>query len=197
MTLRLNQNLSDLKALTNAAVLIPLVIDRGEASLLFTKRTEEVRHHKGQICFPGGVRDDGDETLWHTALRETEEEIGIDRSQIICLGPLPDIVTPTGFHVTPFAGFISSLNDLSPNAAEIAAIFSVPFKHLQNPQNIRFETREFFGKHHSMPFFNFGEHVIWGATGHMILSLLKRCRDRQFRERILSGLPEGLMTSLL
>lgn len=197
MTLRLNQNLSDLKALTNAAVLVPLVIDRGEVSLLFTKRTEEVRHHKGQICFPGGVHDDGDQTLWHTALRETEEEIGIDKSNITCLAQLPGIVTPTGFQVTPFTGFISSLSGLSPNAAEITTVFSVPFKHLQNPQNIRFETQEFFGVPYNMPFFTFGEHVIWGATGRMILSLLKRCHDRQFREQILRELPDGLVTSLV
>lgn len=195
MTLGLNQNLSDLKTLTTAAVLIPLVIDRGEAALLFTKRTEEVRHHKGQICFPGGVRDEIDESLWHTALRETKEELGIDSTRITCLGQLPEIVTPTGFHVTPFAGFVASLKDMTPNASEIATVFSVPFKHLQNPQNVRFETREFFGSPHSMPFFSFGEHVIWGATGRMILSLFKRCRDRRFREQVFQELPSGVLTA--
>lgn len=187
-----NQNLSGLSTLTAAAVLVPLVIVNGEVALLFTKRTDSVSHHKGQICFPGGVQDAEDLSLWHTALREMHEELGVDSHHVTFLAELPKIATPTGFHVTPFVGYVDLADALKPSTVEIADVFNVPLTHLLNKTNLRFETRPYFGEAHQVPFYTYGEHVIWGATGRMILHLTEKIGDRRFVAAVHEALPEGM-----
>ena len=147
-----------------AAVLVLLHDDMGIPSLILTKRSEEVLHHKGQICFPGGVFD-GDESLWETALRETEEEIGLKKNQITYLGELGKIITPTGFQITPFVGRVLGPIEYVPSAGEIAEIFSVPVSHFLDLKNLEFVPRD--------AVFHFRDHKIWGATGRIIIEFLE------------------------
>ncbi|MBF0107258.1 MAG: CoA pyrophosphatase [Deltaproteobacteria bacterium] len=155
-----------------AAVLIPFFEKNGELHLIVTKRTKTVQHHKGQICFPGGGQDQDDKTLWHTALRETCEEIGIPASQVYFIRELPKIKTPSMFEVTPFIGFIFSGLKLKPNPKEIEAILTVPFDHLRDKKNMRVEEREYLGKKHEVPFFDYQGTDIWGITGRIIVNVL-------------------------
>jgi 8-oxo-dGTP pyrophosphatase MutT (NUDIX family) len=103
--------------LRRAAVLIPLVVQDSQVGVLFTVRTEDVEHHKGQISFPGGVADPGDATLIQTALRETDEETGIGSSHIIILGVCGDYSTPSGFNIAPVVGSIPHFFSISRIAA--------------------------------------------------------------------------------
>lgn len=163
----------------SAAVLVLLFKENGEDHVVLTKRSEEVEHHKGQICFPGGVKDDTDSSLWHTALRETHEEIGLAPEHIKFLGELGPVITPTNFHVTPFVGMAKPPFEWHVNPREIAEIFSVPFSHLLSPQNIRFTKRQFNGLEYQDPLFTFGNHEIWGATGRILVELLEMWKSGQ------------------
>lgn len=154
-----------------AAVLVPLFLDRGHCHLLFTQRSMEVRDHKGQIAFPGGRWEESDTDLRHTALRETEEELGIAPSEVEVLGELGQLVTPTGYHITPYVGLIPHPYAYRLNPTEIAGIIEVPLEHLLEPQNLRLERGEFFNSLTEMPYFQFKQHVIWGATGRITREL--------------------------
>ncbi len=154
-----------------AAVLLLCYRDELGDHILLTKRTEEVPHHKGQICFPGGVREQGDLSLWHTALREAHEEVGLENAE--CLGELGEIVTPTGFKVTPFVGTATPPFTFKPSADEISAIFSVPVSHLLDNRNFEYQTKIYLGQEFPDPIFTFGEHRIWGATGRILVDFLE------------------------
>ena len=156
----------------DAAVLVLQHEIEGEAQLLFTQRTEEVLHHKGQICFPGGMVDEGDRSLWDTALRETREEIGVDPSRITRLKELSVQYTPTGFRVTPFVATIEVPQVWSPNPYEIASIFSVPISHLKDPSHFKLLKKEYQGESYIDPHFTFGQHIIWGITGRILSEYL-------------------------
>lgn len=186
--LSMQQALKDSTNLISAAVLIPLHITKEGLSLLFTKRSQTVRHHKGQICFPGGAKENHDFNLWHTALRETEEEIGLKQNHIHFISQLSNLTTPTGFHITPYVGFISELDQLKPNPEEICEIFSAPIAHFLDQKNVRFEEREYFGKKINTPFYDYKTHIIWGATGRMILSLIQMSAQEKFQLAIRSYL---------
>ena len=115
-----------------AAVLIPLFFKNNQAHLLFTKRTDYVEHHKGQISFPGGSRDDGDATLEITALRETEEEVGIKSNHVTILGQTDVFLTNTHFLVTPFVGFYNYPYPYNINDGEIDRLIEIPLAHFFN-----------------------------------------------------------------
>ncbi|HBF13174.1 MAG TPA: CoA pyrophosphatase [Deltaproteobacteria bacterium] len=157
-----------------AAVLVPLCQTEKGHELLFTKRTETVATHKGQICFPGGVKDETDQTLWETALRETHEEIGMPPHQIKLIGELGKVITPTGFRITPFVASVGELTSLSPNKHEIDTIFSVSMDHLTNPVNFHLEKKTYFDVTYDDPVFTFGAHKIWGATARIVVELLEK-----------------------
>ncbi len=167
------QELLGQTALQEAAVLVPYYKDRGEDYIILTKRTEEVLHHKGQICFPGGARDTTDQSLWDTALREAHEEIGLDSSQVTLIKELKQQFTPTGFRVTPFVASIQPLSLWRPNPVEIAEIFSVPIRHLRNPQNVRFLKRSYKDIEFIEPHFTYLNHDIWGMTGRVICEVIE------------------------
>ena len=154
-----------------AAVLVPLFLDHGHSHILFTQRSMEVRDHKGQISFPGGRWEESDADLRQTALRETEEELGIAPSEVEVLGELGQLVTPTGYHITPYVGLIPHPYAYRLNPTEIAGIIEVPLEHLLEPQNLRLERGEFFNSLTEMPYFQFKQHVIWGATGRITREL--------------------------
>jgi 8-oxo-dGTP pyrophosphatase MutT (NUDIX family) len=155
-----------------AAVLVP-VIWTGEYELLFTKRTETVETHKGQISFPGGMVDSGDRDIVHTALREASEELGIQEGMVSVEGTLDDLPTPSGFVITPVVGIIDALPVLSLNLREVAEAFHLPLAFFADPAAGRLEMREFRGAQREVWFYEHGSHVIWGATAMIVRSLLK------------------------
>src|SRR3990170_7587619 len=126
-----------------AAVSLPLYHDRGETYVLFPRRTETVEHHKGQISLPGGAEDEGDAGPLETALRETEEELGVPRTLVNILGILDDVYTfVSGFVITPFVGLIPHPVSLRVNPYEIAEVLTVPLATFRNPGSLRVEERE-------------------------------------------------------
>ncbi len=159
-------------ALREAAVLVPLFM-RAEPQVLLTKRTENLRTHGGQISFPGGSRDETDPTSLHTALRETQEELGIPPSQVEVLGMLNEIPTITQFRVAPFVGVIPPHIAYSASADEIEEVIEVPLSHLLDPAFQRSEKREVFGREREIYFYDYGPHVIWGATAQILRDLLR------------------------
>jgi 8-oxo-dGTP pyrophosphatase MutT (NUDIX family) len=157
-----------------AAVLVPVIMAPAGLEFLLTKRTEDVETHKGQISFPGGMRDRDDASSEATALRETEEELGIPPSGIDVLGLLVDIATPTGFVITPVVGLLTALPPMAPNPAEVAETFTVPWEVFLDPANGRTEVREFMGERRTIWFYDTGRHIVWGATASIIHALLSR-----------------------
>lgn len=153
-----------------AAVLLPLYVHDGALRILFTRRTETVEHHRGQISFPGGVEEESDETAYATAVRETEEELGIAAGDVHLLGALTPLTTITDFYVEPFVGAIPYPHVLKPAEAEIAEVIDVPVAALLDPRAL--ETRVLPGREEPTLFYHYGEHVIWGATARMLQELL-------------------------
>ena len=168
---RIRETVDD-PSLICAAVLIPLLFKDGEWWILVTKRTEHVEHHKGQFSFPGGACDLEDADLEATALREAHEEIGTPREVVEILGALDDLVTVTGFVVTPFVGVIPHNFPYRLNQREVAAIVEVPLSFLRDPGNLGVDQREYKGQMHDVLFWDYRSHVIWGATARIIKSFL-------------------------
>ncbi|HEX9532688.1 MAG TPA: CoA pyrophosphatase [bacterium] len=155
--------------LRRAAVLLPLHEQGGEPYVLFTRRTETVETHKGQISFPGGAADPGDADMQSTALRETQEEMGIPPTQVEVLGVLDDLsTTVSGFVVTPVVGIIPSPFPFRINSAEIAEVLTVPLRVFRDPSSLRVERREREGKRLDVYFYGYGKHEIWGVTARII-----------------------------
>ncbi|MDO8902655.1 MAG: CoA pyrophosphatase [Phenylobacterium sp.] len=159
--------------LAPAAVLVGLVEREHGYSVLLTRRADTLRRHTGQIAFPGGRRDPG-ETIWETALRETEEEVGIPRSLVTLGGLSTPYRTGTGFLVTPVVGFIAPHFTLSPNPAEVADVFETPFGFLMDPSNHEEHEREFSGQLRRFYAMTHENRFIWGATAGMLRSLYDR-----------------------
>lgn len=161
-----------------AAVLI-LVYERvGEPHLLFTERTHQVEHHKGQISFPGGARDSDDDSLVATALRESFEEIGVLPEDIEIVGQLDDLVTVSNFAVTPYVGILKTASEYPfvLNTREVARLVEVPLPFLLDERNMELEVRQHQGREFLAPAFTYNNHHIWGATArmlHQFVELLK------------------------
>ncbi|MEE3149798.1 MAG: CoA pyrophosphatase [Candidatus Neomarinimicrobiota bacterium] len=152
-----------------AAVLILLYLADNEIYFFLTKRTDDLKHHKGQISLPGGTQE-GNEKLIDTALRETQEEIGINKTSISIIGTITPLFVPvTGFMIYPFIGY--SLNKLNPkpDPVEVATIFSVNISDLLNKENRTTEQRNIRGYDVQVPYFKLNDYQVWGATS-MILS---------------------------
>ena len=159
--------------LTRAAVLIPLLAQDETPRVLFTRRTDTVQHHKGQISFPGGASEQGDVDALATALRETEEEVGIPRDIVEVLGTLDDArATVSGFLITPFVGIIPDPAPLRINTAEIAEVLTVPLSVFRDPSRLRVERRERGGQQVDVYFYTHGRYEIWGVTAHIMKSFI-------------------------
>lgn len=160
-------------AYVHAAVVVPLFNKEGSCHILFTRRTQEVKHHKGQISFPGGAFDEEDGSLRETALRETFEEIGLRENDVQMIGILDDIVTSTGFIVTPFVGYFSYPYRFRLSQREIAAIIEVPLSSLLDPEC--FSEREIVEEDRRRMVYNYqyGQHAIWGATALILKQFLE------------------------
>lgn len=165
------------ESLAEAAVLIPIVERDGVLEVLFTERSHELRTHSGEVSFPGGGREPADDSLVETALRETHEEVGLIPSEVDIYGALTRIPTITGFEVTAFAGEFSSDSDLVIDPGEIHLIFQAPLAELGDPNTHRLEEREFRGEVFPVHFFDYEDHVIWGATGFLLYQFLEFLRE--------------------
>ncbi len=156
-----------------AAVLIPLVEREEGLTILLTRRAEGMRH-SGQVAFPGGRADPG-ETPWDTALREAQEEIGLDPSFVRLAGLTDPYETVTGYSITPVVGFVRPGFELTLEAAEVAEVFETPFAYVMDPANHERRTRD-FGDGLSRQFFaiEHGDRLIWGATAGMLRMLYQR-----------------------
>jgi 8-oxo-dGTP pyrophosphatase MutT (NUDIX family) len=164
----------DDQPLTPAAVLFPIVLRDGGQTVLLTQRTAHLRDHAGQISFPGGRVEAEDISPSHTALRETEEEIGLPRERIEILGFLPEYRTGTGFRVTPVVALVQPPFELQPDPFEVAEVFEVPLAFLLDPANHQQHSLHYRGalrNYFAMPY---GDYFIWGATAGMIRSLSER-----------------------
>jgi 8-oxo-dGTP pyrophosphatase MutT (NUDIX family) len=156
-----------------AAVLVPIVNRPGGLTLIFTERTAHLHDHAGQISFPGGRVDEGDSDRIATALREAEEETGLNPSRVEIIGRLPDYDIPTGFRVTPVVGWVEPPFELKPDPFEVADVFEVPLGFFIDPANHQRHSDMKNGRvrhYYSMPY---GGHNIWGATAGMLHSLYR------------------------
>ncbi|MEO5338690.1 MAG: CoA pyrophosphatase [Magnetospirillum sp. WYHS-4] len=173
----LNPGTGPMEALRPAAVLVPIVARQDGPTVLFTRRTDHLEHHPGQISFPGGHVEPGDEAPEHAALREAEEEIGLSPERVTLIGRLDLYVTRTGFEVTPVVGVVETPFALSLDPHEVAEAFEVPLSFLLDPANHRRCSRQFEGRERffwSMPY---GERHIWGATAGMLVNLYECLRE--------------------
>jgi len=153
---------------------MPLFVKEGEWHLLFTRRTDHLPHHRGEICFPGGERDGVDEDATVTALRETEEEIGLKPTDVCVLGRLDDFATLFHFHVIPFVGHFPYPYRFRINSAEVAEILEFPLRRLADPAVFRREKRLVDGRLAEFCFFELEQCVIWGLTGAILRQFLDR-----------------------
>jgi 8-oxo-dGTP pyrophosphatase MutT (NUDIX family) len=166
-------------SLAPAGVLMILFPKGGELHFLLTKRTEDVEHHKGQISFPGGSKDDDDSDIILTALRECEEEIGLQRDGVHVLGLFDDYETPSGFAITPVVAYAETMPHLKPNAEEVAEVLEVPVSVFLEKANERVEKRKWRDKLYDVYYYSYRGHEIWGATAAIIRSFLRALRDEQ------------------
>lgn len=164
----------DEAGLKRAAVLLPLFVRNGMLWILLTRRTETVEHHRGQISFPGGAEEPDDRSLFETALRESEEEIGLKRQDAIPLGSLSPMKTVTSFYVEPFVAAIPQPYVFRPQESEIAEIIEAPLPDLADPNIL--EKKPYPGRPEPVLFYHYGRHTIWGATARMLAELLEALR---------------------
>ena len=158
--------------LGRAAVLMPIWERREALYFLLTRRTETVETHKGQISFPGGMRDSEQEPLVRTALRETQEEIGLPESQIRILGQFDDYLSSTDLIVTPFVGWVSPPLELSLNPEEVEEILEVPWSLFRDPGLCRTETLHRLGRDIPVYHYDFRGRDVWGLTARIIRDFL-------------------------
>jgi len=157
---------------SHAAVLVPLFKKGKDCHLLFTKRSEEVKYHKGEISFPGGVVDEDDSELISTALREAFEEIGLKESDVQIIGLLDDIVTITKFIVTPIVGLFPYPYPFKVSVAEIAELIEVPLSFLLDENCFSEKEIPRGGREEVIYNYQYGDHNIWGATARILKQFL-------------------------
>ncbi len=161
--------------LVRAGVLIPLLMRGNTLEMLFTRRTDTVLTHKGQISFPGGQREDADAQTVETALRESYEEIGLEPSRVTVLGELDDVFTAvSSFVITPVVGLVEGgIEDLRLAPDEVKSVLMVPVNRLLDADVHTTETRSVGEQQYRIHYYSIGEDVIWGATGRIVYQFLK------------------------
>jgi 8-oxo-dGTP pyrophosphatase MutT (NUDIX family) len=162
------------RKLRPAGVLVPVIAGAAGAEVLLTKRSSRLKHHPGQIAFPGGKQDEGDADVTAAALREAEEEVGLPRGHVEVLGTLPTHETVTGFLVTPVIGWIDRDFDVQPEPGEVAEVFRVPLAHVTNVALFTIQSRRWRGTRRHYYTVPFGPYYIWGATARILRGLAHR-----------------------
>lgn len=162
------------RKLRSAGVLIAVNLTGTEPTVLLTKRASNLKHHPGQIAFPGGKQDDSDADVIAAALREAEEEIGLPRDMPRILGQMPAHETVTGFSVTPVLAVVERPFDRRPEPGEVEEVFEVPLTHVLTPENFLIESRRWRGARRYYFTVPYGPYYIWGATARMLRALAAR-----------------------
>lgn len=165
-----------------AAVLVPFVRLKDEWQLVFTRRTETVEHHKGQVSFPGGGCEMGEATPEATALREAKEEIGLAPEDVRLLGRMNDIITITRYRVTPIVGVIPWPYQFRPEPAEVGRVFTIPFHWLADSANWQEQSITPQGGFRSFPVISyhpFDGEILWGASARITLDLIKTVMGKE------------------
>jgi len=163
--------------MVRAAVLCPLFIEDDALRILFIKRSQTVRAHRGEISFPGGVKESEDRSLIQTCLRETEEEIGIRAGEITVLGALDEVNTTTGFLVSPYVGIIPPPTRLTLSHDEVESVIIASIADLYQPEN-QIEFYYFNGRTlYPMTAYRHRDQIIWGATARVLSRLLELGRS--------------------
>jgi len=156
-----------------ASVLIPVLTFKKNLEILLTKRSANLKNHPGQIAFPGGKKEKFDSSPIETALRETEEEVGLSQHLVEIVASLPTHKTATGFIIKPYIGIISQPFEETLRCGEVDEVFTVPFDHILNEKNFSIQTRKWNGsqrKYYAVPY---GPYYVWGATARILLNLSK------------------------
>lgn len=156
------------RTLRPAGVLAPIIEQNGRLELLLTKRSSALKHHPGQIAFPGGKQDDSDTDAIAAALREAHEEIGLPPDIVEVLGTLPAHETVTGFLVTPVIAFVRQGFQIVAEPGEVEEVFAVPLDHVLNAHNYLIESRRWRGQRRHYYVVPYGPYYIWGATARML-----------------------------
>ena len=164
------------RTLSPASVLVPLIERGAGLNLLLTRRAARLRHHPGQIAFPGGKQDPGDRTALAAALREAREEIGLEPGQVRILGRFDSHETVTHFTVTPFVGLVDPEFAPIADRREVDEIFEVPLGFVLDPANFQIHGRRWQGAWRRYYVVPFGPHYIWGATARILKTLSDRMR---------------------
>ena len=167
---------SDNRVLRSAAVLIAVQKIAGMPHVILTQRASTLKHHAGQVSFPGGKRDDVDDSLEKTALREAHEEIGLLPENVKVLGRMPTHETVTGFSVTPVLGLVRDRFSPSLDANEVAEIFTCPLDHVTNRGHFSIQGRRWCGQQRRYYTVPYGPYYIWGATARILRALAEGMR---------------------
>jgi 8-oxo-dGTP pyrophosphatase MutT (NUDIX family) len=161
-----------------AAVLVPVMLRSEGLSILLTRRAEHLKHHAGQISFPGGRLETGDSGPAEAAMREAQEEVGLPRAHVEVIGYLDNYLTITGYCVTPVVAFVRPDFVLRLDRTEVAEAFEVPLHHVLDPERVNVREKRLFGLPLSYYEIPYRQYNIWGATAGMLVSL----RQRVFEE---------------
>ena len=159
------------RRLRPAGVLVPVLVEHGTARLFLTKRSSALKHHPGQIAFPGGKQEDGDADITAAALREAHEEIGLDPGNVDILGTLPAHETVTSFTITPVIGLIRTRFEPVAELGEVEEIFDVPLTHVLRSANFSVQSRRWRGTWRHYYIVPFGPYYIWGATARILRTM--------------------------
>ena len=154
-----------------ASVLIPILTFKKDLEILLTKRSNNLKNHPGQIAFPGGKKDQIDNSPIETALRETQEEVGLNPKNVEIIASLPSHKTATGFVIKPYLGLINQPFSETLRQGEVDEIFTVPYEYILNEKNFSIQTRKWNGSQRSYYVVPYGPYYVWGATARILLNL--------------------------
>lgn len=165
------------RVLRPAGVLVPVWLRADGAHLILTKRASHLKHHPGQIAFPGGKVDAGDDGPVGAALREAQEEIGLSADLVTVLGEMPSHETVTGFTVTPVLALVRGNFIARPEAGEVEEAFTVPLAHVLSPERYSIQARRWRGEWRRFYTVPYGPYYIWGATARILRGLADRVTE--------------------